>query len=205
MGFDGERPRDAEALLLPPRERESRFPQAVLHFVPQRSLAQGALDRVLQGRPVVIRRETQAVGDVVEDRLGKRVGLLEHHPDVAADHDRIDIVGIDVLPLEQHASLDVRSEDAVVHPVERPEERALSAPTRPDESSHLVLMDVQRRHVERLLRSVANREIDRLHLDDCLGRRRLHCPVRRSSSHKLGECVHAMKMCTRARARMKGS
>ena len=35
-GFDGERPRDAQPLLLPAGERERRVVQPVLHFFPQR-------------------------------------------------------------------------------------------------------------------------------------------------------------------------
>ena len=53
--------------------------------------------------------EPQAEGDVVVDAHGERVGLLEHHADVAADDDRVDRLGVDVLAEEVDVALEAEA------------------------------------------------------------------------------------------------
>ena len=80
--LDRERPRDAQALLLATRERKRALLQAILDLIPKRGVSKRLLDAVAQ---VVLHAvQTQSEGDVVVDRLGKRVWPLEHHPDAAA-------------------------------------------------------------------------------------------------------------------------
>ena len=79
LGLDRERARDAEALLLTAREAERALLEAVLDLIPERRLAQRLLDALVE---VVLHPEVaRAPGDVVVDRLGERVRLLEDHAD----------------------------------------------------------------------------------------------------------------------------
>ena len=50
--------------------------------------------------------DPRPVGDVVVDRLGERVGLLEHHADPAPDLDRVDVGAVEVLPVVEDPALD---------------------------------------------------------------------------------------------------
>src|SRR5512133_1041924 len=80
LRFDGERPGDAEPLLLPAGERQRALLQAILHLVPQRGRPQAVFDarpQFLPGAGQAV--DADAVGDIVEDRLRERVRLLEDH------------------------------------------------------------------------------------------------------------------------------
>jgi hypothetical protein len=142
--------------------------QAILDLVPQGRAPQALLDDVVQrsairGQPV----QADAVGDVLEDRLRERVRLLEHHADFAAQQHRIDARAVDVPPVHDRGADDARARDDVVHPVQRPQERALAAARRPDERRHLLGRDLRRDVEERLLAAVEERQprhVDR-HLD----------------------------------------
>ena len=111
--------------------------------------------RAAAGQPV----EPHAVGDVLEDRLGKRVRLLEHHPDAPAQPDDVDARRVDVLAVDLDVSLDARARDDVVHPVERAQERALAAARRPDERRDQVRRDVDRDCLERPLGAVVEVQV----------------------------------------------
>src|SRR5712671_3921361 len=76
FGIRCQRPGDAHALLLPTREVVRRLVDAVLDLVPQRGVLQRALDLLLDAPARVLAAHAQPVGDVVEDRLRKRIGLL---------------------------------------------------------------------------------------------------------------------------------
>ena len=76
--------------------------------------------------------------------MAERVGLLEHHADVAAHHHRVDRLGVDVLAVELHVALEAEHRDQVVHPVEAAQHRALAAARGADEAGDLALLD---RHV----------------------------------------------------------
>ena len=76
--------------------------------------------------------------------IAERVRLLEHHADVAADHHRVDRLGVDVLAEELHVALEAEARDQVVHAVEAAQHRALAAARGADEAGDLALLD---RHV----------------------------------------------------------
>ena len=133
LGLDGERAGDAEPLLLAAREAERALLEAVADVVPQRRLLEGVLDAVVK---VVLHPEhAQAPGDVVVDRLGERVRLLEDHPDPPPHLHRIDLGRVQVDAVVEHLSLDLGAWNQVVHPVQRADERALSAARRPDDGA----------------------------------------------------------------------
>ena len=94
----GERPGDAQALLLPAREGQRRLVQAVLHFVPQRRVLEAFLDAMRQVCPVASHAvDADAVRHVLENRLRKRIRFLEHHADAPSQIDHVGARAVDVL------------------------------------------------------------------------------------------------------------
>ena len=140
----GERAGNAQPLRLPAGEAQARGLEPVLHLVPQRGLAQRALDDLIQPALVVLAVDARSIGDVVVDRLRERVGLLEDHADAPAHGYRGDILGVQRCPTVVHLTVDVSTRYEVVHAVQRPQHRRLAAPGRADERRDLVLVDGQR-------------------------------------------------------------
>ncbi len=136
--FDGERPRDAETLLLTAREPAARIVEPVLHLVPQARCRQCALspfeDLRARETPVELQASHGVVGDA---HGGEWVRSLEHHPDTTTNLDRVDLIPVDVGPVEQHLPFDASSADLVVHPIETSDQRRLPAAGRPDHRGHL--------------------------------------------------------------------
>ena len=131
----GDRAGDAQALLLAARKGRPRLVEAILHLVPQVRPAQRLLDELLRIRLLEL---AGIEGDAREDVLGDRhrregVGALEHHSDVAADLDGIDVLRVNVLAFEEDPALDAGARDRLVHAVEGPEESRLPAARRADE------------------------------------------------------------------------
>ena len=81
---------DAEALLLAAGEAHAGLAQLVLDLVPQRRLAQGALDALVELGARELLVEAQAEGDVVVDRHREGRRLLEHHADARAQLVHVD-------------------------------------------------------------------------------------------------------------------
>src|SRR5262249_38028198 len=111
----------------------------VLYLVPQSGPGQGLLDPVRHVAAIPVELEPE--GHVVEDTHLERVGLLEHHADVAAEHHGIDVTRIDILPVEVYVPLEAEAVDEVVHAVEASQDRALAAARGSDEASDLALLD----------------------------------------------------------------
>ena len=102
--------------------------------------------------------------DVLEDRLGKRVGLLEDHADLPPQIDQVDARIVDVARIEDDVSGVPGPLDQVVHPVQTAQERGLAATRRPDQGHDGSLRNRQRNVVKRLLvpvpeGQVADREL----------------------------------------------
>ena len=157
VGLGRERARDAQPLLLAAREAERGVLQPVLDLVPERGAAQAGLDALVEA--VLQPERAGPEGDVVVDRLGERVGLLEDHADPAADLDRVDVPGVEILAVIRHGALDGRARDQVVHPVEAADEGRLAAPGRPDERRHGLLVDVDADALQRELAVVGDVQV----------------------------------------------
>ncbi len=127
FGLDREAARDAQALLLPAREPQGGLVEAVLDLVPERRAPQAGLHARLDLEPVTDAQHAQAEGGVLEDRLGERVGPLEHHADPAAQRHHIGRGIEDVGARQQHLPLGPHARDQVVHAVEGAQQRALAA------------------------------------------------------------------------------
>jgi hypothetical protein len=66
----------------------------VTNLVPERRAPEGVFDHLVHVAAEAEHPRTK--GDVVVDRLGERVRLLEHHPDALAHLDRVDPGGIQI-------------------------------------------------------------------------------------------------------------
>src|SRR5690606_22867278 len=94
--------------------------------------------------------ETRPEGDVLIDRLGERVGLLEDHADAAPDLDRVDTLGVEAHAVVSYLPADPHGLDQVVHAVDRAQQGALAGARRADERRDLVTRHGERDVVERL-------------------------------------------------------
>src|SRR5919106_3783174 len=113
-----------------------------LELLPDGGTAEGTLDQLVHVLGVHA-DDPRPEGDVLVDRLGERVGLLEDHADAAPDLDRVDPVAVQVLAVVLDLALDPRPRDQVVHPVQAPDQGALAAAGGTDEGGDLVLVDVE--------------------------------------------------------------
>src|SRR5690606_29253266 len=127
---------------LPAGKRESALVEAVADLVPERRLAQRALDEGVQVSPVAV--DARPESDVFVDRLRERIRPLEDHPDATPDLDGVHAGRVQVRPAVADRALDPRAGDQVVHPVEAAEQRALPAPRGADEGDDAVLGDPDR-------------------------------------------------------------
>jgi hypothetical protein len=122
---------------------DSESPLAfVLHLVPQRRPAQRMLHALADTALEAV--EAQPKRDIVKDAHRERIGLLEHHADVAPHDDGVDVLAVDVLAEEIDVAFQLEPLDQVVHAVETAQNGALAAAGRTDEAGDLALLD---RHV----------------------------------------------------------
>ncbi len=85
----------------PPESAVPEFGEPVLHFVPQPGAAQAFFhNRVEIALALGQAVDARAIGDVVIDRFGEGVGLLEHHAHPCAQLHHIHPAGIDILPIQ---------------------------------------------------------------------------------------------------------
>ena len=90
--------------------------QAVLELVPDRSLAQGLLDDLIELLSVLDAVDAGAVGDVVVDALRERVRLLEDHADALSKLNGVHVPE-DVNAVELDGAVDADAVDQVIHAV----------------------------------------------------------------------------------------
>ncbi len=148
LRLSGDGPRDAQPLLLSAREAQRARAQLIFHFVPKRGRPQRALGRL---ELLSATQSAARAGDgVVENReRRKRIRALKDHADAPPDRHRIDVTGVDVLTIEQHASLNARVECDFVNPVEAAQQRRLAAPRRTDQRSHRLTSEPDRNVADR--------------------------------------------------------
>ncbi len=128
LGLDGDAAGDAQPLLLPARQPHRRLLETVLDLVPQRRPLERPFDDRVQFGPLLDPVETGAEGEVVVNRLGERVRLLEDHPDPSPHLNRVDVRAVQVDAVVEHLALDPSAVDQIVHPVEATDDGRLAAP-----------------------------------------------------------------------------
>ncbi|MOA01928.1 hypothetical protein D3C78_1213550 [compost metagenome] len=162
---DGNRARDAQALLLTAGKAGAGLQQAILHFVPETRLLQAVLDdlvhiRLVAGKAV----DTRAIGDVLVDRLREGVRLLEHHADAGAQFHDVDRLIVDIVGIERDLAGDPATVDRVVHTVQGAQEGGFTAAGRADKRGHRIFPNVEVHVVKRALFAVINRNVLADHL-----------------------------------------
>ena len=108
--------------------------------------------------------DARAVGDVLVDRLGERIRLLEHHADAGAQLHHVQRGVVDVLPVDDDLAGDAAALDRVVHAVDAAQEGRLAAARRPDQAV-TARSGMSRRRLQRLLVAVVDVDV----LGDDLG------------------------------------
>jgi hypothetical protein len=130
------------------------------HFVPQRGPLEAVLDDIVE-RPAGLQPvHLHAIGDVLEDRLGKRVGALKHHAHAAAQLGNVHIQH--VLAVQQHLSFIARVLDGLVDAVQRAKECGLSAAGGANERGDPLLGNFQADVVQRVEIAVEKVQVDGL-------------------------------------------
>jgi hypothetical protein len=139
VGLGGNRPGDAQPLLLAARQRQSALVQLVLDRFPECGTLQCLLYTFLDIALVAV--QAQPEGDVVVDTHREGIRLLEDHADVTANHHRVDRLPVDVLSVIFDVSLEPEARNEIVHPIQAAQHRALAAAGRADETGDLALLD----------------------------------------------------------------
>src|SRR5437016_3242991 len=132
--LDGKSAGDAQTLLLAAGKFVSGLVEVVLHFVPERGVAQAFFDGVGDGKLRAV--DLQAVGHVVENGLGERIGALEDHTNAAAKSSNV--LREDALAVEKDFAAEARAADGFVHAVEGTKKSGFAAAGRADERGDLV-------------------------------------------------------------------
>ncbi len=159
---------DAQALLLAAGKVGAEFLEPVADLVPQRGALERGLDAVVEFVLVVHAAHAQAVGDVLVDRLGEGIGLLEHHADAHAHFDRIDVgreqIGVVRVKYDAAAVVPVAGIQ-VVHAIEAAQQRRLAATRGPDQRRHMAVVDRHRHALQGVECAVVKIEVAHLGLE----------------------------------------
>jgi hypothetical protein len=100
-----------------------------------------------------------AIGNVFIDRLGKGVGLLEHHANTGAQLHHIHAIGMDILSIQLNKPGYLGCSNRVIHAIEAAKESRLPAPGRADESGDVIGRDINRNSVDCLVLTVEHTDI----------------------------------------------
>src|SRR3990170_2908236 len=176
---------NTEPLLLAAGKAGAGLVEAVLYLLEQAGLGQAVDDDLLGvGLGLDQAVDARSVGDILEDRFGKRVRLLEHHADAGSELHRVNLRRIDILPVKGDRAGDPAAFDDVVHAVEAAQEGRLAATGGADQGGHRAVQDVERDVEQRLLVAVIDVDVPGRHLYFMLlGRLRHFVPYRRGSLH----------------------
>ena len=108
--------------------------------------------------------DARAIGDILVDRLRKRIRLLKDHADARAQFHHVDAVVVDILVVERDLAGDAAGLDRIVHAVEAAQESGLAAAGGADQCRHRIGTDLQIDIEERTLVAIENRNVLADHL-----------------------------------------
>ncbi|MNJ42842.1 hypothetical protein D3C77_378200 [compost metagenome] len=94
--------------------------------------------------------QTGAVGNIIIDRFRKRIRLLKHHADLFAQRLYLHIVTVNILAANLYGSLDSRTRNHIVHPIECPQQCGFAAARRTDKCGNSFLWNIQGHILKRL-------------------------------------------------------
>ena len=141
--LDGQCTGDAETLLLSAGKTERGLSETILQLIPDGRLAKRGLDDLIELLLVADTVRTWTIGHIVIDRHRERIRLLEDHTDPLTKCIDIDILLIDVLPIEKDLTIDTAALHQIVHAVQRLEQCGLATAGRSDEGRDLIRRNVQ--------------------------------------------------------------
>ena len=139
--------RDREALLLAAGEAGAEVPEAVLHFVEQRGLAQATFHQVVEHGPLADSRHARRERDVVVDRHRQSDRKGEDDTDAAPQRSHV-AHRRDILAIDADGALHAHAGDEVGHAVDALKKRGLARARGPDHGQDLALEHVERHAVE---------------------------------------------------------
>ena len=149
---------DGQALLLAAGKLGAEAVEAVLHFVPQRRLAQALLDDRVQLAPARHAGAARGEGHVVVDAHGQTHGQRRDHADLAAEGE--DVVRLPhVFAVHPDRPRNVRFRREVDGAVEAAEQRGLARLRGADNAEDLVAPDVEGDAVQHLLVPVGEAQV----------------------------------------------
>src|ERR1700722_10715557 len=144
IGLDGQRPGDAQALLLAAGQGSSGPVDDVLDLVPESGPSQGAFHGPLDLVGIALPMQAHARGHVLEDGKGREGrGLLEDHADPAPHRHRVHGVAQYLLAVVDDLALHAGARHGLVHAVQAAQERGFAAARRADHGRHFPRLDVQ--------------------------------------------------------------
>src|ERR1700716_74374 len=182
--------RDAEPLLLAAGQAEARGIELVLDLVPQRAAAQRLLDAAVHLGSGNLLVEPDAERDVLIDRHRKRRRLLEHHADPRAQQIEIEL-GIEHVGLIEHQPAGgALTRIKIVHPVEYPQQRRLSAAGRPDKGGDAVGAERKIDVLQRVVLAIVEIQITHGNLGAGFGDRRHRRRRTAGNTHGYRNIVH---------------
>src|ERR1700759_3975452 len=122
----------------------------VFDFIPKSGVTKAFFNGVGDGQLRAV--DFQAIGGVVENRFRKWIRTLENHADAAAQ--LRNVLGKDVLAVEENFAFETRVTHGFVHAVEGAEQSGFAAAGRADESGDFVRGDAEADVEESLLCAV---------------------------------------------------
>jgi hypothetical protein len=167
--------RAMHSVLLAAGQAGAGIVQPVLHLLDQACATQAEVHDLGQVRLALGNAvDARPVGDILEDGLGKRVGLLEHHAHARPELHWIELGVVDVLVVDRDLAGDAATGDRIVHAVDAAQERRLAATRGANEGHHALFGNVDRDVLERVLLGVVDVDIP--------GHDRPRCPGLRQGS-----------------------
>ena len=159
VGIDRQGAGQAEPLLLAAGKSQGILLEPILDLVPNGGAPQAPLDNLIELDLAVPAVQARTIGNIVVDRFGERVRFLENHADAAAQGDDIDARIVDLLAAKEQGAAGLAAGNQVVHPVDRPQQRAFAAAGRADDRGDLALVEIQRDPPHRLVVAIEYREL----------------------------------------------
>src|SRR6266478_2249214 len=154
FGLDGKGAGDAQALLLAAGKLVGGLVEVVFYFIPEGGVPQAFFDGFGNGGFRAV--DPQAIGHVVENGFGERIGALKDHADAAAI--RSNVLRKDVLAIEKNFALEAGAAHDLVHAIEGAQQGGLAAAGGANERGDLIGGDAQVDVEEDLL--AGKKEID---------------------------------------------
>ena len=116
--------------------------QTVLYFFEDSGTQQGTLHDLIQFFFILDAMQSWTIGNIVIDRHGERIGLLEYHTHLFTKQCGIHPLIVNVLSVQDHFSFDSAAIHQIIHPVQAAQESGFSAATGTDKCGDGMICDL---------------------------------------------------------------